>query len=129
MSQSKKSNQRPLSQSAKRQIRNEQVFRRANEKVQRELKKLEKMASSEGNDKIIPADKMVLQFYCECSDANCKERIAMTLSEYEKLHKDRSHFIVLPKHETKSIEKIVSKNDDYNVVDKFLTLSESPSQA
>lgn len=124
MKEDKISGQTPLTQSERGQIRNEQVFRRANEKVQKELKILERMAKADGDTTVIPAKDMTLKFYCECSNENCRERIKMTLHKYEELHKDRSHFIVLPGHETIEVEKVISEKNDYSLVDKFVTLSE-----
>ncbi len=118
-----------FSEAERRLIKNEMKFRKANEKVESELKKLEKMARAEGDHNIIPARDMVLQFLCECSDKKCNERITMTLGEYEELHKGRSHFILISGHETKKIEKVISRQGDYNVVDKFMVMSEAPSGA
>ncbi len=108
----------------KRQIENEVVFRKANEKVLEELKLLTKMAKSEGNASMAPDKDLKLHFFCECSDENCHERIVLTLGKYQDLHKDRSKFIVSPDHETAAIEKVVAKKVKYSVVDKFVTPSE-----
>lgn len=115
------------SRSERRQIENEVVFRKANEKVQEGLQKLEAMAKAEGVHSIIPDKDMPLHFYCECSDENCRERIVLSLSKYEKLHKDRSRFIVLPNHETAAIEDVVYEQSKYAVVDKKETPPEDAS--
>ncbi len=64
---------------------------------------------------------MTLHFYCECSNEDCHERIALPLSKYKEIHSDRSRFIVMPEHEVPSIENVVSKKTKYSVVDKFVT--------
>lgn len=112
--------------SKQRQIENEAVFRKANEKIHKQLDKLTKQAKLEGHNALTLAEDLELHFYCECSDENCKARIPLKLSDYRELHKARSRFIVIPNHETTAIEKVVSKNDTYNVVDKFMTPPERP---
>ncbi|MES2971013.1 MAG: hypothetical protein V4702_01680 [Patescibacteria group bacterium] len=114
-----------LSPSERRQVENEVVFRRANEKVQNSLDKLEKIAREERDDSFKSHPDMTLHFYCECSDENCRERIVLSLSKYQELHKDRSQFIVMPKHDIPSLEKVVSNKFKYSVVDKFVTPSEA----
>ncbi|GAC1391151.1 MAG: hypothetical protein NVSMB46_02610 [Candidatus Saccharimonadales bacterium] len=108
-----------------RQIENEVVFRKANEQIQTDFKKLEMMAKNEGEGSLKIEDDMILHFICECSDDNCRERIATSYSTYIKLHKNRSHFIVKPGHATKSLEKVIAKKSKYNVVDKYFTPPEN----
>ena len=115
----------PPTLSEQRQIENEVVFRKANERVLKELSKLGKLAKAEGQDELIPDKNMILHFYCECSDENCRERIALPLSKYRELHKNRSKFILLPDHEAIAIEEVVMEKSDYSVVDKFLTPPET----
>jgi hypothetical protein len=61
----------------------------------------------------------VIKFYCECSNMDCRERIALKISEYEKLHVDQRHFIALEGHDMPSIENVVSKHKGFVVVKKF----------
>ena len=111
--------------SEQRQIENEVVFRKANEKVQEDLNMIEKIASEEGVESPIEDSDMTLHFYCECSDENCLERIVLKHSEYKELHQDRSQFIVRTGHVTNTLEKIVANRAKYSVVGKFITPSES----
>lgn len=104
----------PLSE--RRQIENEMIFRRANEKVGDDLESLD-AAHIENNDThLIWDDKVVLEFFCECSDEDCDKRIPLRLSVYNKIHKNRDKFIVKLKHQVKDIEKVISSEEDYSVV-------------
>lgn len=63
-------------------------------------------------------DDTVIGFYCECSNVDCRKRIPMSISDYQKFHKDQRHFIALKGHEMPQIETIVSKQDEFSVVKK-----------
>jgi hypothetical protein len=60
----------------------------------------------------------VVRFYCECSNLECRGRIPLRASDYNKFHKNKRHFIVLEGHEMAEIEKVVSKQDGFCVVEK-----------
>lgn len=106
----------PLSE--RRQIENEMIFRRANEKVGDDLDKLDAHHIEEGNPDLIMTNDMVLHFKCECSDEECDDRIPIKLSVYQKIHENRDAFIIKLKHQVKEIEKIIIDEDTYSVVEK-----------
>jgi hypothetical protein len=58
----------PLSD--RRQIENEVVFRQANEKAQKALKQLKKVAHEESDLQWAELSDAGFDFYCECSDEN-----------------------------------------------------------
>ena len=60
-----------------------------------------------------------LNFYCECSDLRCRQRIILTAKEYEDIHKNKKQFIIKHNHHIPEIEKIVSENNGYILVEKF----------
>jgi len=60
-----------------------------------------------------------LAFNCECSNMDCGEAVEMTIHDYEKLHERRDRFVIVPGHETASVEKVISTHDGYAVVEKF----------
>ena len=62
-----------------------------------------------------------LQWICECADEACTERIEMSLSEYEELRSEPTHFAVVPneKHVSSGVEEIVKKFQDYWVLEKI----------
>jgi hypothetical protein len=107
-----------ISSSQKRLIENEMIFRGANQKVQRALVRLKKSAEIEGIAPLSSAADIPLYFYCECSDRKCRERIMLKPSAYQKLHKDRSRFLVLPGHQTPKVEKVIKSTKNYTLVEK-----------
>jgi tRNA isopentenyl-2-thiomethyl-A-37 hydroxylase MiaE len=64
-------------------------------------------------------DKLAIDFYCECSDDSCQARVAMTLDEYEKLHKSQTMFVIAPGHQSPTVEKVTKKQSDKLVVEKY----------
>lgn len=107
-----------ISAAERKQIENEMIFRRINEKVGADLDALDEMHAEDGNDHLKHDDLILLQFKCECSDENCSVRIPLQLSKYREIHYDRSAFIVKVNHQVDEIEKIIQKEDGYDVVQK-----------
>lgn len=107
-----------ISNAERRQIENEMIFRRINEKVGDDLQALDAMHIEDGNIHLIQDEDLLLRFKCECSDENCSTRIPMLLSEYRNIHDDRNTFIVIPDHQVDPIEKVVKRLTHYNVVKK-----------
>ncbi len=107
-----------LSHAERRQIENEMIFRRINEKVGDDLGALDAMHIEDGNVHLIRNEDLLLQFKCECSDENCSTRIPMQLSEYQLIHVNRDTFIVIPNHQVDPIEKVLKVTKTYNVVMK-----------
>lgn len=99
---------------------NEVIFRQHNERITNRLEKLVKTATEDGNSLGKHAD-LPLHFYCECSDEKCDRRIIIKPSEYKKLHKNSSQFLILPGHRVASIERIVQENENFMVVEKYMT--------
>jgi hypothetical protein len=102
----------------RRQIENEMIFRRANEKVGDDLDEIDAQHIEDGNPELIRTEDMVLHFKCECSDENCDARIPIKLSVYRKIHENRDAFIIKLKHQVNAIEKIILTGDNYSVVEK-----------
>lgn len=107
-----------ISHAERRQIENEMIYRRRNEKVGDDLGALDAQHIEEGNISLISDADQILRFKCECSDENCEERIPMRLSEYQEIHTDRDTFVVMTNHQVDPIEKIVRTTDEYTVVKK-----------
>ena len=101
-----------------RQLENEAVFRKANEQTTESVKELKEIAKEDDQLSLIHDEDMKLHFFCECSDEDCQDRIVITTSRYEALHKDRKQFILKPGHDVKQIEEVVFKNPNYHVVKK-----------
>jgi hypothetical protein len=113
-----------ISHAERRQIENEMIFRRSNEKVGDDLEALDAMHIEDGDPHLIQDEAMILHFKCECSDENCTTRIPMRLSDYQEIHTDRDTFVVLPGHQVDPIEKVIRKTSGYNVVLKNNTIPE-----
>jgi thermostable 8-oxoguanine DNA glycosylase len=107
-----------------RQIENEMIFRRMNEKVGTDLDAVDAMHVEDGNPHLVRNDDFLLRFKCECSDEKCEVRIPLKLSKYREIHADRSKFIVKTNHQIDSIEKVITEEENYNVVRKYKTTSE-----
>lgn len=107
-----------ISTAERRQIENEMIFRRMNEKVSDGLGALDAMHIEDGNPELIRDEDALLYFKCECSDEDCDERITIKLTEYQELHVNRDTFIVKSGHQVDSIEKVIKSAPGYNVVFK-----------
>lgn len=113
-----------ISKAERKQIENEMIFRRINEKVCDDLAVLDAMHIEDDNIHLLREDDFLLRFMCECSDENCEERVALKMSEYDKVHVSRDKFIVMPGHQVDPIEKVVKEEAGYNVVVKNNTITE-----
>jgi hypothetical protein len=58
------------------------------------------------------------EIVCECGDASCVERFAITSQEYDALRRDVHRFAVVPGHEIPEIERAVERHELYVVVEK-----------
>ncbi len=106
----------PLSE--RRQIENEMIFRRFNEKVGDQLDALDAALIEEDHEDLIRTTDLLLHLKCECSDENCEARIPIKLSVYQDIHENRSAFIIKPNHQVEEIEKIIKTKPGYSVVEK-----------
>lgn len=102
----------PESLSDRRRAENEVFFRQENERVR---KFVEERSAERGRR----APK--LHFYCECHDEDCRERIVMTPTKYQRLHQNSSQFIIIPGHRNPNIERLVRAEPEYVVVEKYMT--------
>jgi hypothetical protein len=83
---------------------NESLFREVNERV------------STLSDRLGP--EVPYEYLCECANADCTFRIALSTSEYEAIRADPKQFVVLPLHHTPEVETLVAENDAYWIVRK-----------
>jgi uncharacterized protein with ParB-like and HNH nuclease domain len=106
----------PLSE--RRQIENEMIFRRLNEKIGDDLDALDAKLIEDDFIEILWDDAILLSFSCECSDEDCDARIPVRLSVYRQIHENRNAFIIKLNHQVKAIEKVILTEDTYSVVEK-----------
>ena len=97
-------------QSDIRRVENEVIFKEHNLRIQRQA------------DRILPPDTrqtFPIGFICECSDEMCQERIEMPYDDFQSVSKNLRHFIIKPGHEQTDIERVITVDNTYSVVEKF----------
>jgi hypothetical protein len=85
---------------------NEAVFREVNERIQ-ELADAFKLQDEQ------------LDLLCECSQAECVDRISMTRAEYEEVRSEANQFALRPGHEEPDVERVIVRRTGYYIVQKF----------
>lgn len=113
-----------ISRAERRQIENEMIFRRSNEKVGDGLDALDAQHIEDGDLDLIRNEDPELYFKCECSDENCSVRIPMLLNEYQDIHTNRDTFIVKTGHQVGPIEAVLMVTPGYNIVKKNNSIPE-----
>jgi hypothetical protein len=59
------------------------------------------------------------EFYCECHDPACGERVVVPLDDYEKVREQGTHFLHAPQHVEQRFERVVARRPRYAIVEKF----------
>jgi hypothetical protein len=59
------------------------------------------------------------EFYCECHDPACGERLEVALDEYEDVRANGTRFLHTPQHVERRFERVVARRRGYAVVEKF----------
>jgi len=103
----------------RRLAENQVVFRRHNEAVQKGFDAINKTAREEGEPPYNYDVDAPLHFNCECSDEACRERILLSLRDYNKIHASRDRFTVACGHELPDVEQVVATLPAYCVVQKY----------
>ncbi|MGZ8702407.1 MAG: hypothetical protein ACXWZY_08975 [Gaiellaceae bacterium] len=88
-----------------RLARNEDLFRSVNEEIER-------AAESQG------IDSHEFEFFCECSDRACTEKVVVTLAEYSRARANSKRFIVVKGHVIQEIEHVVDAAEDHVLIEK-----------
>jgi hypothetical protein len=92
-----------------RLARNEAFFREVNEHIDG---KADNLTAVKGNDD------WEWEYFCECADPACVERVTMRRSEYEALRANPARFILCPGHAISAIEHVVAADPGRIVVEK-----------
>ncbi len=95
--------------SERRLAENEVIFKEMNERIKQAV------TANFGKQAV----GLPLEFYCECSDKACQERIVMAADQFTAAHANPKRFIIRKSHEKASIERVVEACDDYDIVEKF----------
>jgi hypothetical protein len=88
-----------------RLARNEDLFREVNERIN---------ASAQSHG----PSTHPYEFFCECSDTTCMERVVLTLAEYEHVRAEPTRFVVKRNHVIREIEHVVESVPDHMVIEK-----------
>jgi hypothetical protein len=92
-----------MSESLERLARNQALFREVNERIE-----------------TIAGNNDAAEFVCECSNTDCSGTIKLSLGEYEGVRSNSSWFVIKPDHDIAQIERVVSRDDGYAVVEKLI---------
>ena len=57
-------------------------------------------------------------YFCECANAECREKVRLTQAEYERVRSDSRHFFVVPGHEVADVETVIERNDGWTLIEK-----------
>jgi hypothetical protein len=89
-----------------RMAQNELLFRHVNEQIQA----LDTRLGVTGGD--------LQRFLCECGDAQCTDRVELTVEEYERAHDEPATFAIVDGHQDPRVETVVERSDRFSVVRK-----------
>jgi anti-anti-sigma factor len=87
-------------------VTNEQAFRDYNNR------KLQQASLDETDDQ------EPIQFVCECGDKDCDQALVITAAGFTTAHSAPNRFIVKPGHVYPEIERVVTENETFAVVEK-----------
>ena len=90
----------------KRIAQNETSFRDINERLKEGLEQVRHLPER-------------AEFICECGRRECEQLISLTFDEYEAVRRDSRHFVVVPGHFFPETERVIERNDRFDVVEKF----------
>jgi hypothetical protein len=92
-------------QQVDRRIKNELLFRTANEKLRPLNAAFERFAGEQA------------LFVCECSRIECIEHVELAVAAFDRICGEPNRYIVIPGHETLEVERVVSRETTYFVVE------------
>jgi hypothetical protein len=85
--------------------RNESLFREVNERI-------EEVSWNAGlGDRF--------EILCECGRRDCLEPLRVLRSEYESVRAEPDRFLVAPGHEHEDMERVVTRTDRFEIVEKL----------
>ena len=57
------------------------------------------------------------EFLCECIREDCRETVALTLPEYERVRSSPNLFLIVPGHESREVDRVVETRHSSNLVE------------
>jgi hypothetical protein len=91
---------------AEKAARNQGLFREVNERLREMAEAFSELTGA-------------ASFTCECADITCVEQMSLSLDEYEAVRAHANHFVVLPGHVYADVERVVSENGGFVIVEKL----------
>ena len=88
-----------MNRQEERYVRNEWLFREANERIAEVNEKFEVEGETE--------------FLCECGHQTCFETLLLTRAQYEAVRGEGQRFVVVPGHEDGSLERVVHREPEF----------------
>jgi hypothetical protein len=64
----------------------------------------------------------VEEYVCECSFPACTSILHLSRAEYEGVRAEATHFAIALNHENPEVDRVVSENERFAVVAKFLEM-------
>jgi hypothetical protein len=64
-----------------------------------------------------PADEPAL-YFCECGLLECREKVSLTVAQYEQVRARPERFFVVPGHQIDDVEDVVAEEDGFLVIEK-----------
>jgi hypothetical protein len=65
-----------------------------------------------------PEPGMLNLVFCECGKLACRERVPMTVAEYEAVRSSPTTFVIFPGHAIPDVESVVGTTERFQVVEK-----------
>jgi hypothetical protein len=65
-----------------------------------------------------PEPGMLNLMFCECGRLDCRERVPMTVTEYEAVRSSATTFVIFPGHALLEVESVVETAERFQVVEK-----------
>jgi hypothetical protein len=84
---------------------NEAIFRQVNEQIR-------------GLNQNFGTEEGTMTVICECGNADCTDRLEVSVSDYERIRSDPRLYVIGKGHEIEDVETVVEETDGYDVVQK-----------
>jgi hypothetical protein len=91
------------------EVKNETRARDVNESIEAATDVLGELAATDAD-----------VFRCECGDATCMAVISLNRAEYEAVRAEATWFAIAIDHENPELDRVVTENDRFTVVEKWL---------
>ena len=57
-------------------------------------------------------------YFCECANTECRQKVSLRESDYERIRSDSDHFVVAPGHEVTDVETVIESHEEWVVIEK-----------